>query len=171
MKAEENPMNNKNTIYLISALCVLLLISACGTKSNSGSSDIINTKPSETKQENTAPQEDNSANSDKKILIIIDQTPKPIKGNSFDFVVKQIPEGYSLTEIQWISEKSQVVNTVQEAIAHGANGEDGFYISGNGQYSGFIYPDTMKGEEGQVIFLFNDDQGTELTWKKKLTLN
>ena len=29
----------------------------------------------------------------------------------------------------------------------------------------------MKGEEGQVVFLFKDAQGNELTWKKKLTLS
>jgi len=73
--------------------------------------------------------------------------------------------------MQWISEDSLIVNSVQDAIRHGGNGEDGFYNSGNGQYSGFIYPDTMKGEEGQVVFLFKDAKGNELTWKKKLTLS
>jgi Fe-S cluster assembly iron-binding protein IscA len=198
MKAEENPMNKQKYIYLIAGLFVLLLTSACGTQLNSGSSDIKNTVPSETNQENTATEndsatnsgssdttntksseinqentaaDDDSANSTNEILIIIDQTSKPIEGNSFDFVVNKVPEGFSLTEIQWLSKKTQIINTVQEAIEHGKNGEDGFYISGNGQYSGFIYPDTMKGEEGQVVFLFKDAQGKELTWKKKITLN
>ncbi|MCQ6563550.1 hypothetical protein [Paenibacillus mendelii] len=164
-------MNNKTSIYLMSALIVLLLTSACGAQSNAGSpADTVNTKPAETSQGNTAVNEDDSTGEDKKILIIIDQTPKPIEGNSFDFAVNQLPEGYALTEMQWISEKSKVANTVQEAIEHGANGEDGFYISGDGQFSGFFYPDSMKGEEGQVIFLFKDDQGNELSWKKKITL-
>ncbi|WP_194841639.1 hypothetical protein [Sporosarcina obsidiansis] len=44
-------------------------------------------------------------------------------------------------------------------------------MSGNGQFSGFIYPDKMKGEEGQVVFLFKNSEGTELTWKKNLTLS
>jgi hypothetical protein len=170
MKAEENPMNKMKFVFFVSALLVLILTSACGTTTNAGSSDIVDAEPSETNQEKIPSKEDDSANSDKEILIVIDQTPKPIEGNSFDFVVKQIPEGYSLTEMQWISDKSKILNTTAEAIQHGANGEDGFYISGDGQYSGFIYPDSMKGEEGQVVFVFNNDQGKELTWKKKLTL-
>ncbi|WP_235427314.1 hypothetical protein [Cohnella kolymensis] len=147
-------MNKMKFVLLVSALFVLILTSACGTTSKSGISPTIDTQPSEIKQ----------------ILIVIDQTPKPSEGNSFDFVVKQIPEGYSLTEMQWISDKSKIINTTAEAIQHGANGEDGFYISGNGQYSGFIYPDTMKGQVGQVVFIFKNDQGKDLTWKKKLTL-
>ncbi|MBW7455226.1 hypothetical protein K0U00_14465 [Paenibacillus sepulcri] len=120
---------------------------------------------------NNAAADGSAADSDKEILIIIDQTPKPIEGNSFDFVVNKLPEGYSLSQIQWVSEKNQITNTIAEAIEHGQNGEDGFYISGDGQFSGFFYPDTMKGEEGEVSFLFKDDQGQELTWKKKITLN
>jgi len=168
MKAEENPMNNKKYSYIISALCMLLLTSGCAIKSESEASD---TQSSETSQDNTTKIEDASADSDNEILIIIDQTPKPIEGNSFDFVVKQVPEGFTLAEIQWISKDNLIVNSVQDAIEHGANGEDGFYISGNGQFSGFIYPDAMKGEEGQVVFLFKDSEGNELTWKKKLTLS
>jgi hypothetical protein len=76
-----------------------------------------------------------------------------------------------MTEMQWLSDKSKIVNTVQEAAQHGGNGEDGFYISGDGQFSGFFYPDTMKGEKGQVIFLFKNDEGKELTWKKEITLS
>lgn len=190
-------MNKNKYIYLISALLVLLLLtSACGAKSSSRSPDTTNTEPTGTQQEDAkvteapltnqekdkepkAPEtnpkstpDDNSdlADTDKKILIIIDQTPKPITGNSFDFAVKKIPDGYALTEIQWNSEKTQVKNTYQEAILHGQNGEDGFYISGDGQFSGFFYPDKMKGENGQVNFVFINDQGQELTWKKKLTL-
>lgn len=161
-------MNNKKYSYIISALCMLLLTSGCAMKSESEASD---GQPSETNQDNTTKIEDASADSENEILIIIDQTPKPIEGNSFDFVVKQVPEGFALAEIQWISKDNLIVNSVQDAIEHGANGEDGFYISGDGQFSGFIYPDTMKGEEGQVVFLFKDSKGNELTWKKKLTLS
>jgi hypothetical protein len=168
MKAEENPMNNKKYSYIISALCMLLLTSGCAMKSESEAPDA---QPSETNQDNTTKIEDALADSGNEILIVIDQTPKPIEGNSFDFVVKQVPEGFALAEIQWISKGNLIVNSVQDAIEHGANGEDGFYISGDGQFSGFIYPDTMKGEEGQVVFLFKDSEGNELTWKKKLTLS
>lgn len=161
-------MNNKKYSYIISALCMLLLTSGCAMKSESEAPDA---QPSETNQDNTTKVEDALADSGNEILIVIDQTPKPIEGNSFDFVVKQVPEGFALAEIQWISKDNLIVNSVQDAIEHGANGEDGFYISGDGQFSGFIYPDTMKGEEGQVVFLFKDSEGNELTWKKKLTLS
>lgn len=106
----------------------------------------------------------------KAILIIIDQTPKPTTGNSFDFVVNKLPEGYMLAEMQWVSAKHQIKNTLQEAIEHGQNGEDGFYISGDGQFMGFIYPDEFKGEDGQVKFTFTNDQGKTLTWQKTITL-
>jgi hypothetical protein len=177
MKAGEKLMNNKKIIYILSALCVLLLISACSTNSNSNSKSNTNkenaavTQPPETNQENNGANVDDSANSDEEILIIIDQSPKPIEGNSFDFAVDKLPEGFALAEMQWISKDNSIVNSVQDAIQHGADGEDGFYISGNGQFMGFIYPDTMKGEEGQVIFLFKNAEGKELTWKKTLTLN
>jgi hypothetical protein len=161
-------MNKMKFVFIVSALFVLILTSACGTTSNAAPSETTNTQPSETNHENTAVND--STNTDKEILIVIDQTPKPIEGNSFDFFVNQIPAGYALTEMKWISNKSQIVNKTAEAIQHGANGEDGFYISGDGQFSGFIYSDSMKGEKGQVVFVFKDDQGKELTWKKKLTL-
>ncbi|MFC3797714.1 hypothetical protein [Cohnella sp. GCM10012308] len=107
---------------------------------------------------------------DQKILIVIDQTQKPIEGNSFDFFVKQLPTGYMLSEMSWMSGDTKIVNTLQDAIAHGGNGEDGFYISGDGQFMGFFYPDKMKGQEGEVSFLFKDDNGKEKSWTKKITL-
>ncbi|WP_029192623.1 hypothetical protein [Paenibacillus harenae] len=167
-------MIKKNVVYLTAALCVLLLVSACGAKANSETG--ANTNPPEANQESTADNgdtasgEDESSNADEEILMIIDQTPKPIEGNSFDFIVNKLPEGYALAEMQWISDKSQVKNTVQEAVEHGGNGEDGFYISGDGQFMGFFYPDSMKGEEGQVIFIFRNEHGKELTWKKSISL-
>ncbi len=162
-------MNKQKYIYLISALTVLLLTSACGNQTNTESADSVNTVPTATEPAKTVAN-DSAANSDKEILIIIDQTLKPIEGNSFDFVVNQRPEGFTLTEMQWISKDNTIVNSVQEAIEHGGNGEDGFYISGDGQFMGFFYPDTMKGEKGQVVFLFKDAGGKELTWKKDIAL-
>jgi|GEM_PF-718418 hypothetical protein len=105
-----------------------------------------------------------------QILIIIDQTEKPIEGNSFDFVVNKLPEGYMLSTMQWNSDKHKISNTTQEAIEHGGNGEDGFYISGDGQFMGFFYPDDLKGEKGEVKFIFVNDQGKEISWQKKITL-
>ncbi|MDG0793624.1 hypothetical protein OMP38_24435 [Cohnella ginsengisoli] len=107
---------------------------------------------------------------DQKILIVIDQTEKPIEGNSFDFAVKQVPSGYALSEMSWTSGDTKIVNTLQDAIAHGGNGEDGFYISGDGQFMGFFYPDELKGQEGEVSFLFKDDNGQEKRWTKKIKL-
>ncbi|WP_419871475.1 hypothetical protein [Candidatus Pristimantibacillus sp. PTI5] len=176
-------MTKPKYMFLMSALLVMLLASACGNQSNNGASDTNAAVTPETVEENTggntaspvyteAPETDNSAeaDSDKEILIVIDQTEKPIEGNSFDFAVKQLPEGFMLAEMQWVSKENLIVNSVQEAIEHGGNGEDGFYISGDGQFSGFFYPDAMKGEKGQVVFLFKNEQGKELTWKKEITL-
>lgn len=164
-------MNNKKYGYIFSVLFVLLMTSGCASEKEPEASDTIHAKPSETNQGSATKEEDVKADSQKEVLIIIDQTPKPTEGNSFDFVVKQVPEGFTLAEMEWNSKKHRIVNTVLEAKAHGANGEDGFYISGNGQFSGFIYPDTMKGEQGEVVFLFTDSKGKVITWKKDVTLN
>ena len=164
-------MNNKKFIYIISALCTLLMISGCAGKSQSGATDTVNAQPVETTQDDSTTLDDDSASTDDEILIIIDQTPKPMEGNSFDFVVKQVPEGFALAEMQWITPHTIIADSVQDAIEHGANGEHGFYISGNGQFSGFIYLDYMSGEEGQVVFLFKDAHGNELTWRKELALS
>ncbi|MEC0205197.1 hypothetical protein P4H39_21550 [Paenibacillus lautus] len=200
-------MNNKKYIYLMSALLVLLLTSACGAPSDLKSPETqagstvdtdhgnavdpetpaaskdgtdASADPESNQEDSEATKDpdqekqneihDPPAEGDQQILIVIDQTPKPITGNSFDFGVTKLPEGYSLSEMEWKSDKTEIKSTFQEAIEHGQTGEDGFYISGNGQFSGFIYPDGMKGEEGKVLFRFIDEQGHELTWEKKLTL-
>lgn len=195
MKAEE-PMTKLKLIYLISALNVLLLASACDNQSNSGALDTVATKASELVKENTgedaaspitseSPNSDTSvtkpeneasednpaeADSEQKIEVIIDQTEKPIEGNSFDFTVKQLPKGFSLVEMQWVSKQNLIINSVGEAIEHGASGGDGFYISGNGQFSGFFYPYVMKGEKGKLVLTFKDEQDKVLTWEKEITL-
>lgn len=81
-----------------------------------------------------------------------------------------MPRGYALSEMSWTSGDTKIVNTLQDAIAHGGNGEDGFYISGDGQFMGFFYPDALKGQEGEVSFLFKDDSGNEKRWTKKIKL-
>ncbi|WP_194841156.1 hypothetical protein [Sporosarcina cascadiensis] len=163
-------MNNKKYGYIVSVLFVLLMTSGCASGKEPDASDTIHAKPSETNQGSPTKVEDANTDPQKEVLIIIDQTPKPTEGNSFDFVVKQVPEGFTLAEMEWNSKKHRIVNTVLEAKAHGANGEDGFYISGNGQFSGFIYPDTMRGDEGEVVFRFTNSKGKEVKWKKNLTL-
>lgn len=157
-------MNKKISVYLIAMLAAMTLaLSACGTESDSPGAS-----PSTPSTGATA-QPDQPAG-DQEILIVIDQTEKPIEGNMFDFAVNKAPEGYRLTTMEWKSETNHINNTVAEAAEHGGNGEDGFYISGNGQFSGFIYPDSMKGEKGQAIFTFANEKGQELTWKKDITL-
>ncbi|MET3847646.1 hypothetical protein [Paenibacillus sp. OAE614] len=190
------------SIYLASALLLLLMTSACGAKNtaapDSGSpsagagqegssgaqvpsagSGADSDAAGNTEAQTPADSQDNGTkdggpsgeeDAGKAILIIIDQTPKPTTGNSFDFAINKLPEGYMLTEMQWLSAKHQIKNTLQEAIEHGQNGEDGFYISGDGQFMGFFYPDELKGEEGQVKFAFTNDQGKTLTWQKTITL-
>jgi hypothetical protein len=192
-------MKRKTMVLLTAALAAVLMLSACGTKSLTGAPQNENTAsnsagvsdptPANTESGNNAanPDEGTATNGDPAettgnqadengaangdILIVIDQTPKPLaEGGSFDFTVKKAPEGYMLKEIHWKSEKNDIVNTLEEAIQHGQNGGDGFYISGNGQFMGFLYPDEMKGEEGKVTFVFGNEQGQELTWEKEITL-
>ncbi|RRJ67632.1 hypothetical protein EHV15_17640 [Paenibacillus oralis] len=170
-------MKNNKRIYLLPALfvLVLLLASACGNQAGAGSNPYAaNEKPAEsesaTQAGNAAPPTENAAGPEEKILIVIDQTAKPIEGNSFDFIVKQLPEGYMLKEMKWVSDQNEITNTYEEAIEHGQTGEDGFYISGNGQFSGFFYPDSLKDEKGRVIFTFANDENNELTWEKEITL-
>ncbi|MFD2333288.1 hypothetical protein ACFSR7_28860 [Cohnella sp. GCM10020058] len=185
-------MNHKKWMYTV-AIAVLLTMSACGEKTNTdaqasagASSPAVEATPSPsepaspTASASGAPASSPASNgteaavseepADQKILIVIDQTQKPIEGNSFDFFVKQLPTGYMLSEMSWTSGDTKIVNTLQDAIAHGGNGEDGFYISGDGQFMGFFYPDELKGQEGEVSFLFKDDNGHEKRWTKKITL-
>ena len=163
-------MKNKKMVLVGGAVVLMLLTSACGAQTNNSKTESAGSQPTESTPASSASP--NSEDTDKEILIIIDQTPKPIaKGGAFDFGVKKVPEGYSLDEVRWTSDAHKIVDTVQEMIEHGANGGGGFYISGNGQFMGFFYADAMKGEKGEVSFLFKNDQGKELTWKKELTLN
>lgn len=192
-------MKRKTLVLLMTALATVVMLSACGSKTLSGApqnqnapsntAGVSDPAPADTDSGNTSANSGNeavtngnqgdtngnpadangAANGD--ILIVIDQTPKPLaEGGGFDFTVKKAPEGYILKEIHWTSGKNDIVNTLEEAIQHGQNGGDGFYISGDGQFMGFLYPDEMKGEEGKVTFVFGNEQGQELTWEKEITL-
>ncbi|WP_336785750.1 hypothetical protein [Paenibacillus sp. MMO-177] len=196
-------MNKKSFSVLAASLAILVVMSACGNKAETGNANSANegtvteapasnspssnagsaegsaspdtTSSSAPNEESAAPDATKSSdaagnNANEEILIIIDQTEKPIEGNSFDFVVNKRPEGYMLSKMEWKSGKTSIVNTTQEAIEHGGNGKDGFYISGDGQFMGFFYPDDLKGQKGDVSFTFVNDAGKELTWKKTITL-
>ncbi len=181
-------MTKPKPIMLMAALGAVLLMSACGNNTQAGTTDPENQPESNaTNQIQAGNNNTDSSNNDltdpidsppendkpsEEILIDIDQTPKPIENKgSFDFQVKQIPEGYRLQEMQWSSENNNTVNTFEEAIEHGQTGEDGFYISGDGQFMGFFYPEEWKGEAGKVTFVFVNEEDQELTWEKKMTLN
>ncbi|ACT01746.1 hypothetical protein Pjdr2_3101 [Paenibacillus sp. JDR-2] len=186
-------MNKKTICLLVASLAVLVVMSACGNKSETGNTNSANegsvteapatNSPSDNtgnaeesaSPENATPDATKSSdaagnNANEEILIIIDQTEKPIEGNSFDFVVNKRPEGYMLSKMEWKSGKTNIVNSTQEAIEHGGNGDDGFYISGDGQFMGFFYPDDLKDQKGDAKFTFVNDAGKELTWKKTITL-
>ncbi|NOJ73521.1 hypothetical protein HMI46_23660 [Paenibacillus alvei] len=146
---------------LILCCAAILAASACGK--NGEISSNAKKQPAPPSQTQTEPEE--------PILVIVDQTKYPGQPEQhFYFQVEQIPKGYSLAEMRWKSDKTTVINTTEQAIEHGANGEDGFYISGNGQFSGFIYDEKRKGETGEVTFVFRNDSGKERTWTTKLTL-
>ncbi|MFB8376293.1 hypothetical protein [Paenibacillus taichungensis] len=189
--------NNKNkSILWVSVLCILLLTSACGAKNNNesvqehaypqskqpieeaGNSSIPNIEAKNNNNQanesgnegKPTAQSESSADAEEQVMIIIDQTDKPSQGNSFDFAIKQIPEGYALSEMRWTSNTVTIVNSYKEAIEHGANGKEGFYISGDGQFSGFIYSDEMKGERGKATFVFTNEEGKEVTSEKEIKL-
>lgn len=180
-------MTKHKPILLMAALSAVLLMSACGNNSQAGTTDPGNqpesnaTNQSQAGNNNTDPSNNEltdpvdstieNNNPSEEILIDIDQTPKPIENKgSFDFQVKQIPEGYRLQEMQWSSENNNTVNTFEEAIENGQTGEDGFYISGDGQFMGFFYPEEMKGEAGKATFVFVNEENQELTWEQEITL-
>nr|WP_145404949.1 hypothetical protein [Paenibacillus xylanexedens] len=189
-----NQMLNRMMSYT-AVLCVVLVVSACGAENNkesvqehaypqskqpieeAGQAAVPNAEAknkangdsAEGQESKIRTQSEAEAASD-EIRVVIDQSEKPMKGNSFDFAIKQVPKGYSLTEMRWTSNTVTIVNSLEEAIEHGKNGEDGFYLSGNGQYSGFIYSDEMKGERGKAIFVFTNEKGNVLMSEKEIHL-
>lgn len=190
-----NEANIRKSVLYTAVLCMILVISACGAKNNkesvqehaypqskqpieeAGQDSVPNAEAKNNNDQNNAKDEEgkmetqsSTAASSKEIDIVIDQSDKPIKGNSFDFAIKNVPEGYTLTEMHWTSNTVTIVNSLQEAIEHGANGEEGFYFSGNGQFSGFIYSDEMKGERGKATFVFTNDEGNMLMSEKEIKL-
>lgn len=173
---------NMKTKSLIGFIALAIMLSGCGTPNNEANGDTPNapsTPSTPSANESQLPANEDKAEptmepaaSSDDIHIVIDQTEKPIEGdrNSFDFSVQKRPDGYALTSMEWSSANLSVVNSLQEAIEHGANGENGFYISGNGQFMGFFYDKALAGETGKVSFTFTDEQGNELIWSKEVTL-
>ena len=156
----------------------MLMLSACGQNATS--------TEKEPEKETSAPQSNKTApaaaptdvpdaaanpeTEDSQILVVLDQTEMPIESGGLTFSFKKIPEGYALSEMQWHGEGDPIVTTYEKARENGASGEDGFYVSGDGQFSGFLYPNARKGEQGEISFVFSDDAGQEATWTKEITL-
>lgn len=90
---------------------------------------------------------------------------------SFQFFFGKTPAGYSLSRMEWKTKTSSVQNSYEQAKENGENGNLGFYISGNGQFSGYFYEKKSSGEKGTLILTFKDSKGKSLTWQKGLTLN
>ncbi|MCR8842213.1 hypothetical protein NQ117_00805 [Paenibacillus sp. SC116] len=161
----------KQSIYVLVAAVIIMLTSACEQAESSVSSREAPAQTPVEKKHDDKQGKKQSLIKQAPILIIIDQTPlEESLGNGFNFTVEQIPDGYALDEMRWESEQTRVVNTFIEASEHGASGEKGFYISGDGQFSGFMYDDKMKGEHGQVTFVFRNDDMEALIWKQSITL-
>ncbi|MED1780892.1 hypothetical protein P4V43_03525 [Brevibacillus fortis] len=174
MNLKKNKMKS-----LLAVLVLSLVTSACGTPVPTESTGQVPPQVPQENKENKEKQPENVAQDmaaeqqEKEILVVVDQEPKPIEGNSFDFFIEQVPAGYSLTSMQWKSEKTDIVSTIEQAIKNdteGIPGGNGFYISGNGQFTGFFYKDELKGEKGKLILVFQNEQGKEKTWEKELTL-
>ncbi|MCR8842209.1 hypothetical protein NQ117_00785 [Paenibacillus sp. SC116] len=152
-----------HTIQVLIIAAVSILLSACGNGTESVSSEVTTPEQPSIKKKQDAQQE--------PILIIIDQRDDfPGSGNQFSFGIEKVPEGYTLAEMKWESDHNRIVDTLEEAMERGDKGGDGFSIGGSGNFSYFFYPDKMKGEQGQVIFLFRNDEKDELIWKKTITL-
>src|SRR5690606_32312513 len=85
------------TKIFIGITVLAFVLGGCGN-ANDGANE-ISSEPTPTVLE----QHDDVSN--EELLIIIDQTEKPIEGEkgSFDFVVKKRPEGYALTTKGWSS--------------------------------------------------------------------
>ncbi|QOS98718.1 hypothetical protein JNUCC42_20005 [Brevibacterium sp. JNUCC-42] len=155
----------KKVISYACPIAIVLVLSACGSNNNAGAPIDQNVTPV---QENKDVQEPQLKDS---ILMIVDQSlEEPNPANHFYFQVKQLPEGYSLDKMQWKSDKTTIITTIQQAFENGASGGEGFYISGDGQFSGFFYNPKMKGEKGGVTFYFKNEEENQLEWKKELTL-
>ncbi|MEJ8306206.1 hypothetical protein [Saccharibacillus sacchari] len=160
----------KNRRYPLAG-CILiagmLVLSACGQK------ETLSTEKA-TENSATAASSDETSSAaapeDSQILVVLDQTEMPIENGGLTFSFKKIPEGYALREMLWKGKGDPVVATYEQARENGASGGDGFYISGDGQYSGFLYANERKGEEGEISFVFVNDNDQRLTWAKRIVL-
>ncbi|WP_037288548.1 hypothetical protein [Saccharibacillus sacchari] len=173
-------MNRHPRLASIALVAGMLMLSACGQNAapaENVSEGTAVTNPSNEASQNTEPADEADAaadqgaeDEDSQILVVLDQTEMPIESGGLTFSFKKIPQGYALREMQWHGEGDPVITTYEQARENGASGGDGFYISGDGQFSGFLYPNEQKGEQGEISFVFSNDAGQEATWSKEITL-
>ncbi len=171
-------MNRHAWLLSCTLIAGMLILSACGqntTLTGETPEQPAATAPSTETSPTTEPVHkpdttDDQKTEDSQVLVVLDQTEMPIESGGLTFSFKKIPEGYALSEMQWKGEREAIVTTYEQARENGASGGEGFYISGDGQFSGFLYPNIQKGEAGEISFLFANDVGQEVTWSKEITL-
>ncbi|MEN1987980.1 hypothetical protein [Paenibacillus hubeiensis] len=93
--------------------------------------------------------------------IELHQTDELAKHKRFEFTVRQVPEGYTLSELRWTSNQITVIDNYGQAVQHAKSGKEGFYIDEKRQISGFRYTGEMKGESGKVTLVYTDGQGSD----------
>ncbi len=105
--------------------------------------------------------------------IVLDEEPGKA-GSLFTFSILNKPNGYKLSELEWIGTNGRtVVNTYREAIQHGESGGivPNFQISGDGSTMGFDYSTAMAGEKGKVIVIYQSSSGQAMIGESdKITL-
>ncbi|MFS0784581.1 hypothetical protein [Bacillus sp. 1P06AnD] len=168
-------MNRIKTLLAAVSILAVCALGACETPGQHNKSEKVNRVQPEEKIDTeeksesgqSSPDKENSSTSN-QLFMIIDQTQiEP--PNHFYFSVKKAPEGYRLYNMAWKG-KHPVSNTFDEAVENGRTGDNGFYFSGDRQFSGFFYDEKEKGDKGEVQFTFKNDQGKILIWKHAITL-
>src|SRR5690606_42060675 len=114
------------TKVFIGITVLAFVLGGCGNANNGANKISSEPTPTPTALE----QHDDVSN--EELLIIIDQTEKPIEGEkgSVDIVVKKRPEGYALMKLEWSAANHEVEHSLKEAIQHGGERWDGSYICG-----------------------------------------
>ncbi|WP_338541110.1 hypothetical protein [Paenibacillus tundrae] len=183
----------RSTRWIFALICIMVLTSACGARNNNESvqehaypqskEPIAEAGPdsipnADAKQDNGSysAQSESSADAGDGIVIDIDQSDKLTEAKSFRYSVKDVPEGYALSELRWTSNQITIINSVQEATQHEADEnqadgkKEGFYIKDNGQLMEFKYTDEMKGERGKVTLVYTNEAGQEVLAEQEVKL-
>lgn len=150
----------------------VILISACGSQETNQNAE----QPPASEETNgasteTAPEVNNNANpqltpeTSELSINTVQQGP----GQVF-FRIEQLPEGYSVSRMEFESPNYNAQATFEQAVQNGNNGTKGFYASSDQRNLGFIYDQSYSGQEGKVTLTLHNEAGDELTWYDDLTL-